>query len=202
MAAHLAYAVAWLSFGVGHSVLASGRGRGWLVGRFGPAHRVAYNGIALVHILAVALVGWWALGDRPPFDLPGGLRASLHGATVLGVVLLVAFARSYDSGRLLGTAQLQGRGEDEDERLSLDGVHRWVRHPLYLAALVILWSRAVDPFGLATAVWGSLYLGIGAWFEERKLLARHGAAYGAYRARVPMLVPWKGRAWPPPAGDA
>jgi protein-S-isoprenylcysteine O-methyltransferase Ste14 len=35
----------------------------------------------------------------------------------------------------------------------------------------------------------TLYILVALWFEERDLLAQHGAAYADYRARVPKLLP-------------
>lgn len=201
---HALYALAWVSFGAGHSLLAAPAGRYWLTTRFGPAHRLAYNAVALIHVTAVWAVGWRTLGPASPsFTLPVSLIWVQHGLFVVGVGALVLSLRSYDIGRLLGTAQVRAARTDtglpEDEPLRLDGPHRWVRHPLYLAGFMILWGRAVDPFGLATAVWGSAYLVVGTVFEERKLLRLYGAAYADYRRCVPMFLPWKGRAWPPDA---
>lgn len=113
----------------------------------------------------------------------------VHGA---GWVVLVASARFYDLGRLAGLAQW--RGDSEDEGLRTDGPHAWVRHPLYAGGYLILWGAAGTPLGLATALWGSLYLAAGTWLEERKLLRLYGPAYAEYRRRVPALVPWRGRA--------
>jgi len=188
---HLLYALAWLSFGAGHSMLAGARGRGWLEHRFGQGHRLAYNAFAVAHILAVVAVGWVLLGDRPAFGLPTPLVWSLHALSAAGVIAMVIFLRSYDTSRLIGTAQWRGHGEDDDEPLNLNGPHRWVRHPLYVAGFMILWGRALDPLGLHTALWGTAYLIVGTLFEERKLLARYGEAYAAYRRSVPMFIPWR-----------
>jgi len=100
----------------------------------------------------------------------------------------------------LGGYKIHARGsglvdnEAEDEPLRLDGLHRFVRHPLYAAGLLILWGRIGGPFELATAVWGTLYIVIGTAMEERRLARLYGADYTAYRQRVPAYVPWKGRA--------
>jgi protein-S-isoprenylcysteine O-methyltransferase Ste14 len=188
VSAHAAYALAWAAFALGHSGLAGGRLKAW-AGRW---HRLAYNLVALAQFALVAVVGAVALGDRPAFDLPGGVIMAMAVVHLAGWVGLVAAGRWYDLGRLAGTAQL--RGQSDDEPLRTDGIHAYLRHPFYAAGFLILWGAAASPLGLATAVWGSLYLLAGTWFEERRSLARYGQAYADYRARVPAYVPWRGRA--------
>lgn len=191
MSNHLAYALAWAFFALGHSGLAAPAGRRALDRWFGRFARLAYNAVALVQFALVGWVGARTLGDAAAFPLPGWAKAAMltvHGA---GWIVLLVSARFYDLGRLAGWAQ--ARGESADEGLRLDGPHAYVRHPLYAGGYLILWGAAISPLGLATAVWGSLYLALGTWLEERKLLALYGEAYAAYRRRVPALLPWKGR---------
>lgn len=187
MAAHLLYALAWLSFGLGHSVLATEAARRRLafLGRW---YRLAYNLFAVFHFAAVAVIGAALIGHRP-LPLPDWARAALGAMHLAGWAVMLMSLRRYDLGLFGGLAQIRGRAEDERLRL-----HPWVRHPLYAGAYLVLWGAAQTTLGLATAVWGSLYLLVGTWFEERKLLARYGQAYADYRRRVPAVVPWKGRA--------
>lgn len=44
---------------------------------------------------------------------------------------------------------------------------------------------------LALNIGLSLYLVIGALYEERKLVLEFGQAYQEYRERTPMLIPWR-----------
>ncbi|UCH76139.1 MAG: isoprenylcysteine carboxylmethyltransferase family protein [Rhodospirillales bacterium] len=196
--AHILYALGWFSFGAGHTLLAGRRAKAFLTPALGPWYRLAYNVFAALHIAAVWLCGAWLFGDAAAYPLPAWAQMVLHGVSVLGLVLLLAALRDYDLGRFAGLTQIRnhrrGIGEPEDEPLHTGGFHAWVRHPLYAAAYLILWGNAQDPFGLATAVWGSAYLAIGTNYEERRLMALYGEAYRAYRARVPSLVPWRGKA--------
>jgi methanethiol S-methyltransferase len=183
---HLAYLLAWIAFGLSHSGLA-GRDLG---GRWS---RIVYNAIATAGFLAVGAVGHRYLGDEPVFALPGwgkALLAVIHGS---GWAVMLFSARFYDLGRLGGLRQLRQPEAPADEGLRLDGPHAWVRHPLYTGAFLILWGAAVAPLGLATALWGSLYLLIGTACEERRLLGRYGEDYARYRATVPAFIPWKGK---------
>ncbi len=194
--AHLIYAALWLSFGAGHSLLA-----GDVLKRpFGARYRLAYNAIATLHLLAIYALGHWLFADAAPLDLPEWLRVPMWALHLVGWGLLLYGATGYDLGRLSGLRQLETarhhRVEPDDEPLRVDGLHRYVRHPLYAAGFPILWSVAVDQMHLATAIWGSLYLVIGARVEEGRLLRLYGASYRDYRRRVPALVPWKGAAIP------
>ena len=198
--AHLIYALGWLSFGLGHSVLAGGAIKQRLEPLFGATYRLSYNVFAVFHIGAVWVFGRMAL-DATPFALEPGIETALTAVRLLGVIVLVLALREYDLGLFSGLKQIRERkkGAAEygdgggDEALVTDGLHRFVRHPLYLGAYMIFWGGAVGDFGLATAVWGSLYLFIGARHEERSLLALYGEAYAEYKRRVPALIPWKGK---------
>jgi len=125
-------------------------------------------------------------------------RLALWGVSALGLLVLLLALRDYDLGRFAGTAQVRscrrGTDEPEDEPLHTGGFHAYVRHPLYTGAYLLVWGNAQDPLGLATAVWASAYLAVGTWFEERRLLALYGDAYARYRAKVPALIPWRGKA--------
>ncbi len=84
------------------------------------------------------------------------------------------------------------------EEVTTSGPYRWTRNPFYLATLVV-------DVGVCVVAWNpwiaAAYLPL--WFvvhgltirrEERLLTDAFGERYAAYRAKVPRLLPWKGRA--------
>ena len=76
----------------------------------------------------------------------------------------------------------------------LKGLYRWVRHPLYTAGLVFIWLTPVMTVNLLAMNLGlTIYIVLGAMFEERKLLHEFGQAYADYQRRTPMLIP--GSVW-------
>lgn len=194
--AHLIFALGWLSFGAVHSLLAGPAAKIRLGPLFGPFYRLSYNVFAAFHITLVMVLGAMMLNTQA-YTFEPGVAAALTGVKILGAVVLVLALREYDLGRFSGLSQIrahrQGNPDPGDETLTTEGLHRFVRHPLYLGAYLYLWGGATDDFGLATAVWGSLYLWIGTRHEERALMALYGQAYADYQARVPAIIPWKRR---------
>ena len=191
------YGLAWLSFGIVHSVLAGVGAKRRLDSLFGVYYRLAYNLWAGLHIAAVWTLGGALMGSRATFSPLAGAENALLGVYVLGWVIIVMALREYDLGRFSGVAQIRAQKAgitlSEDEPLVIGGLHRFVRHPLYLGAYLILWGGATGDFGLATAVWGSAYLAVGAGFEDRKLLVLYGNEFRDYKDRVPAVIPWLGR---------
>ena len=190
LVAHVLYGLAWASFGVAHSLLAAPWAKRTLGPVLGPYYRLAYNGLAVIHVGLVVLLGLF-LFNRETFAVPAVALWLLYVLQALGAIVLVVGLRAYDLGRFGGMRQVRshhaGRDEPEDEPLRIDGPHRYVRHPLYTGALLLLWGGASSDFGLATAVWATLYLWVGTVLEERALLRLYGQAYADYRSRVPAI---------------
>ena len=85
----------------------------------------------------------------------------------------------------------QALGRDFQDRLNTGGLYRIVRHPLYAFSLLFLWLTPVMTRNLALLYGGlTLYIVIGAAFEERKLLRIFGQEYADYRAKTPFIIPY------------
>ena len=191
------YALLWLSFGLVHSLLARTSTKRLLQPLFGRSYRFSYNLFSALHIGLVIIGGQLVLGQNSvKFEFGNEFAFLAAACQVAGGIVLLLSLTQYDLGRFSGVTQLfrdkdSGSGE---ESLHITGMHRYVRHPLYLGAYLYLLGGAVSGFGLQTALWGCLYLWIGAWFEERSLVSQFGGAYVEYKAKVPAIIPFKGRA--------
>lgn len=204
----LLLAAGWISFGIAHTALAGDAVRNRLPTRLGPYYRLGYNCLAALHLALILWLERAALFGRLDFAWPAPVQRILWGAMAAGVFLIVAAVLRYDLGAFSGLTEAQaairrarsdsgttaeGAPEPEIEPLRTDGLNRHVRHPLYSGLFIFLWARVTDDLTLATAVWASLYLVIGARYEERRLLRLYGDAYARYRRKVPAFFPRPGR---------
>lgn len=76
--------------------------------------------------------------------------------------------------------------------LKVEGIHRFVRHPLYSGTILFVWGLFfIFPMlnNLIAVVLLTLYVLIGIDFEEKKLLKEFGKGYEEYISKVPALIP-------------
>ena len=192
----LIYALLWLSFGCVHSLLARVSSKRMLQPLLGRGYRFGYNLFAALHIALVIIGGEILLaGNSSKFELGETFSVVAMVCQVTGIIVIVFALTQYDLGRFSGMTQLFHHDDSsvDEEALHVTGLHGYVRHPLYLGAYLYLVGGVVSEFGLQTALWGSLYLCIGTWFEERGLIAQYGQSYIEYKQKVPAIFPFKGR---------
>ena len=183
----------WLGYFLFHSLCASL----WLKARVAarwpglmPYYRLGFNALALVLILP-PLALMWRLGGELLWEYQGIwdlLRFALMALALAGFAWSM---RYYDSREFFGLRQLQEnlRQIEDQERLHISPLHRYVRHPWYSLALVLIWTQEMDAARLISAVMLTGYLILGSRLEERKLLVYHGERYRRYLERVPGLIP-------------
>jgi protein-S-isoprenylcysteine O-methyltransferase Ste14 len=157
-------------------------------------YRLAYVVFATVTCLPIFAMGA-LLPDQALYVVPtpwrwlmiGGQVAALGGAA--GAVLQTG--PSY----FLGLSQLMA-GRSTDDTLQVQGFYCYVRHPLYLFAILFVWLTPAMTVNMAT-LYGliTLYFAVGSVHEERRLVAQFGAAYRAYQEQVPRLIPRPGRCY-------
>lgn len=112
-----------------------------------------------------------------------------------GLVLAYLGGRHYNAAQFLGFTQIsQGelnRAITQSGNLDTTGILSIVRHPWYLALLLLIWSMPLDISMLVVNVIFTTYLFFGAALEERKLIIEFGDQYRDYQRRVSMIFPVK-----------
>ena len=181
-----------LLWGLVHSLLASLAFKAWLTNLLGKSlmrgYRLFYNIFSLVTFLPILyLVA--TLPDAPLYSVLAPISYLMLLGQGVGAVLLLVGVLQTDTLYFVGLRQFFE--QEQPAKFVTNGLYRLVRHPLYTAGLLFLWLSpqvTVNSFTLYVAV--TIYILIGAFFEERKLLREFGAAYAEYKTKTPMLIPW------------
>ena len=166
--------------------------RAWLARLIDPRYHAAIYGIASGVALAAVVLLWQP--SQTLFTLTGWARRLAQGLSIAAFGFFVWGARSLRPFDPLGLAPLVAHLRNKPDRTPVfvaRGPYRWVRHPLYLAVLVLIWScpdMTMDRL-LFVLLWTGWIL-LGARLEEADLLAEFGDAYRAYCREVPMMIPW------------
>jgi len=154
-------------------------------------YRLAYNifaGISFLPILWLLAV----LPDQNLYIIPmPGVILTLLGQTI-GAVIVVLGVLQTDAWHFLGVRQLfETTDQSPNQELSIRGLYSWVRHPLYFGGLIFIWLTPKMTVNLLTLfIILTIYLFVGAKWEEKRLVQEFGPAYQEYQQRVPMLIPW------------
>jgi methanethiol S-methyltransferase len=182
-----------LLFFLQHSGMVRKPFRAWLARLVDPRYRAAVYGIASGVALA-AVVLLWQPSKSPLFALAGPYRHLSQGLAIAAFGFFVWAARSLRPFDPLGLAPLVAHLRDKPEPAPIfvaRGPYRWVRHPLYLAVLVLIWACPdVTMDRLLFQVLWSVWILLATRLEEADLLAEFGDAYRAYCREVPMIIPW------------
>jgi methanethiol S-methyltransferase len=186
--------LAVIIYGGVHSFLASLAAKNWARRRLGHAagrgYRLAYNIFGVLSLLPVLALPA-LLPDRVLYSIPYPWVLLTGLLQAVALLLLVVGVLQTGAMSFLGLKQLfDPDPEAGPSQLVVGGLYRFVRHPLYTAGLVLLWLVPVMTANLLGLILGlTVYIIIGAVFEERKLLNEFGEVYERYRQVTPMLLP-------------
>ncbi len=142
---------------------------------------------ASIVVVALPWAAHWVLPRPLPFP---ALIRSLGGATLFlvgiggWITCIDAFSR-------------RGRGTpsplDPPRHLVTNGLHGFVRHPMEIAEMIVVWGVALYLGSLGAALYAGLlmvafHVGVVRW-EEPELRERFGESYDAYCRDVPRWLP-------------
>jgi protein-S-isoprenylcysteine O-methyltransferase Ste14 len=185
--------LAVLGYGLLHTLLASLKmkalAHNWFGSKTDQWFRLAYNFIAFITLLPILFLPI-LLPDKEIYRISFPWVIATLSIQALAVIVLVVGLRQTSITSFIGLRQLLLPEDTSPPRLVTDGLYRYVRHPLYTAALVFIWLLPIMTWNLLALNLGlTAYVIIGAYFEERKLLLEFGDAYAEYRQCTPMLIP-------------
>jgi protein-S-isoprenylcysteine O-methyltransferase Ste14 len=107
-------------------------------------------------------------------------------AQVLALLLAVWARRTFAAGAFALIAAPRG------EAVLATGPYRWVRHPQYAAALLLIWAGVLSHVSVLSVVTGVVVAALAAVriVCEERLLRERFPDYAAYAARTRRLVPF------------
>lgn len=148
------------------------------------------SGVALL-----ALVIFWQPTAPTLFSVQGAARwllRSIFLGSALGFLWGIKSLGAFDAFGVQPIKAHLHKREFRPVEFTIKGPYRWVRHPLYSFALVLIWfvpDYSADRL-LLNLSW-SVWIVIGTLLEERDLVTEFGPKYTDYKKNVPMLVPWR-----------
>ena len=186
----------WLIFtiivwGIVHSIMASHGFKDFLRRTLGDGvmrfYRLFYNVFSTLSFAPILYL-MVTLPSKELYKLPAPWNYLMLVGQGLSVLLLLVAVLQTDTLSFVGLRQLF---EDEKNgELVTHGLYRLMRHPLYTFGLLFLWlSPSMTINSLIVYISLTVYILVGAYFEERKLLREFGQAYVDYKNSTPMLIP-------------
>ena len=157
-------------------------------------YRLFFIVVSTLTLIPVVLYASYARTE-PIFRWDGYMHIIRVLLLVAASLLFLLGARRYDLGQLLGFKQIRegvsNKGIAGAGELDTSGVLNIVRHPWYVATILLIWARNLDISTILVNAILTLYLIVGAHLEERKLLLEFGDRYRSYQRSVSMLIPIK-----------
>ena len=160
-------------------------------------YRLFYNAFSLATLIPVLLYST-SIRQEPIFRWEGPLAIIQYLLLAGSIGLIVVGGRNYSLFQFLGIAQIKNGGANPslsgNAKFVASGIHRVIRHPWYLAGIMIVWPRDLGPSSILNNVVIDSYFVIGAILEERKLVREFGEQYREYQRNVSMFFPcrWLG----------
>ncbi len=159
-------------------------------------YRLFYNSFSLLTLI-VPLYYMLTIESGQVFSWEGIMQIPRFTLLLSALILFREGSKKYDIGFFLGIKQLKtGRSNTllNGEGLFFPtGIFGVIRHPWYAGSLLLVWS-GLAVYTASTTITASIlsiYLVMGTFLEERKIVAEYGESYRNYQKDVSMLFPWK-----------
>jgi protein-S-isoprenylcysteine O-methyltransferase Ste14 len=168
----------WVMYFALHSVLATDR----IKSKFPPrAFRIFYVLFSTVGLLAL---GFYSTGIHS-LGFFTNIRWLSMLFTIFGVMVIQTSFRQYSLKGFVGLTQ-------EKKELQTHGILQYLRHPIQAGIILIVigfFFLIPNLPTLISCLCILVYIPIGLYFEEKKLVAIYGDQYIEYRKRVPAIIP-------------
>ena len=177
-------------FGLQHSGISALRVKDGIIDKWGKkTYANIFNATSIITIgIAFLSMNFW---DWLYFlTLPELVQPIL---VLLGVVLFIVGAIiAMAASKVISVSTVADMRTNREPELITDGVYARVRHPLYLATILILMALMMlypFPTVIIFSIGLCVYTLIGSYFEERKLIRFYGDMYLEYKKTAGFILP-------------
>jgi methanethiol S-methyltransferase len=186
-------------FAYSHSLLASFKIKRIFRERYGnyiAFYRLLYN---IISVLSLGLLIW--LLPKPDliiYDLPYPFDIIILILQLLSLVGIIWSLRFISTREFLGIEQVKRwfrneyNSEELDEKMTLviKGPYKYMRHPiLFFSGMFLILRPVMSLFYLTCLICIILYIYIGSFYEEKRLIEKFGEKYIKYQKEVPRFFP-------------
>lgn len=185
-------AIFWIIYCMLHSVLASTTFKRVMkekMKQYFKYYRPVYVLFSFVSLIAI-IYFQISIGDTQLFSQTTIILVFGIVLGLFGVAIMIACIQKY----FLHLSGLRSLFQERTtSSLMVSGIHRYVRHPLYLGTFIFIWSLLLLlPYAglLISNIVITLYTLIGIRLEEQKLIEEYGDEYRIYKKQVPKLFPY------------
>jgi methanethiol S-methyltransferase len=189
---HIFLALFWFLYCVTHSLLAD---PGWkenmqsFLGKGFRFYRLAYTIFAFLGLAGIVIYQYQL--NSPLLFQSSSIMKWVGWIFFLGGISIMIICIKKYFLSLSGLRNLVR--ESAPSGLMISGLHRYVRHPLYLGTFITIWSGFLLLPLLSILISNAIitvYTIIGIQLEEKKLILEYGDDYRQYMQRVPRLIPF------------
>ena len=186
-------------FALQHSVMARPGFKKRLIKLIPAAAERSTYCLATCLVLSLLFLFWTAIPGVIWEVQLGWAQALLDGLGWIGIGLILFSSFLLNHFELFGLLQpyrfFHG-APDSRPTFKAPLLYKYVRHPIYLGMLLVIWSTPLMTVGhLLFALICSGYLWLGSSLEERDLASALGQEYKDYQEQVSQLVPIPGRSF-------
>lgn len=194
---YLVLGALWTVYLAVHSAMISNAFTEFLSRKLGDRYRyyrIFFNVFSAAALVPLLLFSGSVKGEVF-FKWEGNVVFVRYAMLALGVGLFIAGGRHYNMKVFFGIKQArEGMAHgllNRSGRLDSSGILGLIRHPFYSGVIVLIWARDLDAARLIVSCIITLYVIIGTYLEEKKLIGEFGEVYVEYREKVSMFVPLK-----------
>lgn len=177
-------------FGLQHSGISAMKVKNKIIDKWG---KKGYSRIFTLTSIVTLLVAFLAMNFQdwlyPLYAFETYSPLQLIAAVTL---IVIGVALSMRASSVISVSTVADMRTDRMPELITDGIYSKIRHPLYLATIILLISLPLlYPFPEVAVFSISLmvYTMIGAYFEEKKLILHYGDEYLEYKKNAGFLLP-------------